>query len=107
MITVDMVLGQIRDLDAAELERWIAARWVRPDRSQDTYVFHAIDVARLRLIVELKRELMIDEEAMPVVLGLLDQVYTLRRRLKSLAAAVDALPPETQATLRAQFGEGE
>jgi len=107
MITFDMVLRQIRDLDAPELERWIAARWVRPDRSQDTYVFHEIDVARLQLIVELKRELMIDEEAMPVVLNLLDQVYALRRRLKSLAAAIDTLPPELQTTLRAQLAKNE
>jgi hypothetical protein len=30
----------------------------------------------------------------------LDQVYTLRNRLKGIAAAIDALPPETQALLR-------
>ncbi len=105
MITFDAVLREIRDLDAPELERWIAARWVLPERRQDTYVFRAIDVARVQLIVELKRELMIDEEAMPVVLNLLDQVYALRRRLKSLAAAVDALPPDIQTTLRARLGE--
>jgi hypothetical protein len=37
---------------------------------------------------------------MPVILNLLDQVYALRNRLKSVAAAIEALPPETQVLLR-------
>jgi chaperone modulatory protein CbpM len=45
----------------------------------------------------------IDEEAMPVVLGLLDQVYALRKRLNSLAEAIENLPPDSQAMLRVHF----
>jgi hypothetical protein len=40
---------------------------------------------------------------MPVVLNLLDQVYALRKRLTSLARAVDGLPPDLQARIRASF----
>jgi chaperone modulatory protein CbpM len=100
MIAFEMLLQQVRGLDAAELEQWIEARWVRPERAATGYVFHEIDVARVHLIVELRHELLIDVEAMPVVLNLLDQVYTLRNRLKGIAAAIDALPPETQVLLR-------
>jgi chaperone modulatory protein CbpM len=103
VIAFDAVLSRIEGLDAAELEHWIEVRWVRPERLAEGYVFHDIDVARIHLIVELRHDLMIDEEAMPVVLNLLDQVYALRHRLKSLSEALDALPPEIKETLRAHF----
>jgi chaperone modulatory protein CbpM len=103
MIAFEAVLMQVRGLDAAALERWIEARWVLPERVADVYLFHDIDVARVHLIVELTRDMMIDEEAMPVVLNLLDQVYALRKRLTSLARAIDALPPELQSRVRASF----
>jgi chaperone modulatory protein CbpM len=100
MIALDALLRQIRGLEAAELEQWIEARWVRPERITSGYVFHEIDVARVHLIVELRHELLVDVDAMPVILNLLDQVYALRNRLKSVAAAIDSLPRETQALIR-------
>jgi chaperone modulatory protein CbpM len=103
MIAFDAVLREIEGLERAELEHWIEVRWVRPERAGEAYVFHEIDVARIHLIVELRRELMIDEEAMPVVLNLLDQVYALRRRLNSLAQVLDTLPPDAKEMLRAYF----
>jgi chaperone modulatory protein CbpM len=103
MIAFEAVLRQVRGLNATVLERWIEARWVLPERVADAYVFHDVDVARIHLIVELTQDMMIDEEAMPVVLNLLDQVYALRKRLTSLARAVDGLPPDLQARIRASF----
>ena len=100
MIALEALLRQIRGLDAGELEQWIEARWIRPERVASGYMFHEIDVARVHLIVELRHELLVDADSMPVILNLLDQVYALRNRMKSIAAAIDALPPETQALLR-------
>jgi chaperone modulatory protein CbpM len=59
-----------------------------------------VDVARLELICEIRHEFSIDEEAMPLVLGLLDQVYDLRRQLRRMCDAVAAQPPEVQAVIR-------
>lgn len=103
MIAFEAVLRTVQGVEASELERWIEARWVRPERIDSNFLFTEIDVARVHLIVELRNELMIDEEAMPVVLNLLDQVYALRHRLKTLADALDALPPEVKETLRTHF----
>lgn len=103
MIAFETVLREVKGLDADELERWIAVRWVKPERRGEAYLFHEIDVARIHLIVELRHELMIDDEAMPVVLKLLDQVYALRHRLNSLAQAIESLPPEIKEKLRAYF----
>ncbi len=73
--------------------------------ARGSYVFREVDVARVRLIVELRRDLAIDDEAMPVVLGLLDQVYALRRRLGGIATALAALPPDLRAAIEARLNE--
>ena len=79
-------------VEGVEVERWIERAWVVPDRSDGGYVFTEADVARVMLVCDLRRDLAIDEDAIPVVLSLLDQVYALRRSLRRLGAAVDALP---------------
>jgi chaperone modulatory protein CbpM len=73
-----------------------SVRWVRPDQDIGGFSFDDTDVARARLIQELRHELLIDEEALPVVLSLLDQVYALRRTLRQVAAAMQDLPDTTR-----------
>ena len=103
MISFGAVIRLIGDLQAEELRRWIDERWVRPEGEAHTYVFHEVDVARVRLIRELRYDLAIDDEAMPVVLRLLDQVYALRRRLHATRAAIEAQPDEVRQALRARL----
>jgi chaperone modulatory protein CbpM len=105
MITIEVLCRTVGGVEPGEVEQWIRERWVLPERNDGTYVFHEIDVARVRLILEMRRDLAINEEAMPVVLGLLDQLYALRHRMRSLAAAVDALPSEIRQALRHHLDE--
>ncbi len=100
MITVDALLVAIERLDRADLERWIANDWVRPEGGPGHYLFRDIDVARVRLIVELREALEINEPALPAVLQLIDQLYALRRRMRAFNAALDdVLPAETRTRL--------
>ena len=103
MIGFDAVIELVGGLEAQELRRWIEERWVLPETAGAGYVFREVDVARVRLILELRHELAIDEEAMPVVLSLLDQVYELRRRLKAMTAALDAQPEAVRSTVLAKL----
>jgi chaperone modulatory protein CbpM len=50
----------------------------------------------VRLILDLRRGMDVAEDAMPLVLSLLDQVYELRSRLKSVLRVVEAQPREVQ-----------
>lgn len=98
-ITIELVIRMVPGLSRADLERWISHDWVRPDDADGIFVFHEIDVARIRLIHELSSELMLNEEALPVVLSLLDQLYDARRRMRALAEAVAAAPEDTRRAL--------
>ncbi len=88
MLTQTEVLKRISGLKRTDLELWVRHRWVIPACQSDAYAYREIDVARVRLIYELRTELSIDEEAIPALLSLVDQVYGLRRELRSLAQAV-------------------
>ena len=94
MSTPDVVWKASAGHDAHELDRWIADGWVRPQRLGDSgAVLQSIDIARIQLVREL-HALDINDDAMPVVLCLLDQIYALRRRMRAVRGALLALSPE-------------
>src|SRR5260221_2151275 len=101
MIDFEALLREIGALDAAELTRWIESGWVRPEGGEGDWLFRAVDVARVRLIVEIRHELAIDDEAIPVVLSLLDQAYCLRRELAALCCAVAEQPEPVRQAITA------
>ena len=100
MIGFDEILIRYRGLARSELLRWVEERWVLPERRAETWVFHEVDVARIELIIEIRRDFAVDDEAMPLVLSLLDQVYSLRRQMRRLCDAVSAQPEDIQAAIR-------
>ncbi|HWD59964.1 MAG TPA: chaperone modulator CbpM [Stellaceae bacterium] len=100
MTGFEELLSRLRGLERRELIRWVENRWVLPERQDDGWVFHEVDVARVELIFDIRRDLAIDDEAMGLVLGLLDQVYGLRRQMRRLCDAVATQPPEVQQAIR-------
>ena len=86
------VVRAVSGLRRAELRRWVAAGWVAPQRQDGDMQYREIDVARLQMIVQIRRDMRIAEEGMPLVLSLVDQVYGLRNELRQLAEAIEAQP---------------
>ena len=82
-----------------DLIGWVEQRWVKPVRQGDALLFDEADTARARLIDELRGDLSIDDEAMPVVLGLLDQLYFARRTMAALWDALDEVAPDAKPAL--------
>jgi len=105
MTRLEDVLGLFRDLDVTELTIWIESGWVQPEPTEGDWVFHEIDVARVRLIYDLRHELETPEETVPMVLSLLDQVYELRCTLAAVMGVIKDQPPELQAAVRAALIE--
>jgi chaperone modulatory protein CbpM len=105
MMRVTAVIALFPDLREAELLSWVERGWVRPEGTDPDWIFHDIDIARVRLIHDFGRAMAISEETMPLVLSLLDQVYTLRGQIRALARAVEGQPePVRQAILAALRG---
>jgi chaperone modulatory protein CbpM len=100
MIAFEELVGRFEGLDRRELVHWVENRWVLPERQQGTWIFHEVDVARVELIVEIRKEFGIDDDALALVLSLLDQVYDLRRQLGRLCDALAVQPSEIQAAIK-------
>ena len=91
-----------------DLVAWIEERWVLPHVQGGEHWFSEADVARVRLIVELRRDLRIQTDTLPVVLSLLDQVYSLRRALRGVCGALQDLPEPARQLVEARLmGEEE
>ena len=93
MISIELVLTLVSGLQRPDLERWIVHRLVLPDLSAGIYVFQEIDVARVRLILALRDDLQVNEESLPIVLSLLDQLYEARRMMRELGQALGRTAP--------------
>ncbi len=96
MITIETVCASIPGLDEARLRHWLEQDWVRPDRRAGQPAFREIDVARIRLILELHTALEVEEPTLPLILSLLDQLYATRRQLRQV---LDALDPPVRAAV--------
>lgn len=95
------VLAMVQGLTRRRLRQWVQSGWVLPARGDRGARFSDIDVARVRLILHLQREMKISSDTVPLVLSLMDQVYGLRQELRRLARAVEAQPETVkQAILR-------
>jgi chaperone modulatory protein CbpM len=90
MITLDLLCARFTRLRLEDLQGWIAEGHVRPERAGHELVFTELDVERVGLILELRDDMAVNDEALPVVLSLLDQLYDLRRRLREMGVTLDA-----------------
>ncbi|MGO4406326.1 chaperone modulator CbpM [Bosea sp. RAF48] len=71
-------------LQAQVLEFWLEQRWLVPEEADGEMHFHDIDIARARLIRQLKDDIGANDEGIDVILNLMDQVHGLRRVLAEL-----------------------
>jgi chaperone modulatory protein CbpM len=94
------MIGRVEE---GEIESFVAHGWLSARHEAEDLIFDEPALARARLILELRDELAIDIEAMPLVLNLLDQVYAARRSLRRLAEAVAAEPEDVRARIAAAF----
>ncbi len=101
--TFEQIVAEI-EISPGELTAWIEQEWVLPVRQGETHVFNDADIARVRLICDLRRDMAVNDEAVPVVLQLLDQVYALRETLAELRAAIDAASPAAREEILSKLG---
>ena len=90
-------------LEAHALTAWIEAGWLLPRHDQDVPDFSEADLARARLIRDLQQDMGVNDEAVPIILDLLDQVHGLRQALREVATAVGAQPEEMRRKIVAEI----
>jgi len=98
MLTERDVVARVHRLTVTRLRIFVSQGLIKPVNKTPSY--SEADLARAALICNLEDELGFDEEDVPVLLSLIDQIHGLRSELRGLIEAVDGLPPDTRATVR-------
>ncbi|CUW48148.1 hypothetical protein IFJ82_03785 [Novacetimonas hansenii] len=95
MINFETLCIRVGGVPADEIQHWIDSEWLRPEGAPGHYLFREIDEARAILIRELRHDLGVNEEGVPIVLSLLDQLYASRRQMLRLREAL-SIPRENE-----------
>ena len=96
---------EVTDVAEADIVAWVEQQWVLPSDAGGQWLFDDSDVARVSLIQELRCDMDVNDDAMPVVLKLLDQVYGLRAALQEMQEAIEGLPEEHRQALQERVQE--
>lgn len=103
------VVARIERLTLRELRLWVREGWVRPAQGESGPAFDDMDVARLRLLCDLRKDMALPSDVVPVVLTLIDHLHRTRRDLRVLAEALSEQPAEVRqaviASVRRRTGE--
>ena len=84
-----MIINKLDFLERARLDRetlevWIEEEWLLPSRTADELVFSEMDLARAKLIRDLRHDMGVNDEGVGVILNLLDQIHGLRKVMADL-----------------------
>jgi chaperone modulatory protein CbpM len=85
MMEIQEFIGRSH-LDTRTLNAWIEAEWLLPLTSGTTFEFSDADLARARLIQDLKVDFGVNDEGIAIVLHLLDQLHGLRCLVRGIQA---------------------
>ena len=96
MIDQQEILIRVKGVSAVQLDFWVCEHWVRPAHSGRDFHFNEADIARVHLLHTLNNELEVGEEAMPIILSLIDQVHEMRAQMLTLSSAIDTQPEEVR-----------
>ena len=99
MKNLEEVIALLPDLHRDDLERWIGNALVEAAEEAGTSQLNEVQFARLRLICTLRYDMDVEDETLPVVLDLLDQLHDTRARLHTLSQAVLAQDEEVKAAV--------
>ncbi len=88
------VISSVERLTRSRLKSFLQAQVVMPVQTDDGPRFRQIDLVRMELLCELTEEFELGDEALAVVMSLIDQLHGVRAELRAVLDAVAAEPPE-------------
>ncbi len=81
-------LAAVGRLDRARLSRLIRAEIIRPASDGGRPVYRRVDIARMKLLSELCEDFELDDNALGIVMDLVDQLHGTRADLLNLIQAI-------------------
>ena len=98
MRKLEDAISIVPELSREDLDKWIGDALIEAQQDADNMMSTDTQFARVRLICTLRYDMDVDEEILPVVLNLLDQLHETRNRLRNLSQAVLAQDEEIKSS---------
>ncbi|MFL5009362.1 MerR family transcriptional regulator [Rhizobium laguerreae] len=86
-------------IDIVQLDLWVEEGWLIPETSGGQRQFRDADVARARLILDLMRNMGVNEAGVDVIMDLVDQLHGLRGTMGKLMTAISMQERDVQRRL--------
>ena len=71
------------EFEIESVQTWIAIGWISPSANAEGELSE-VDRARAQLIHDLKHDLGVNDEGVPIILDLIDQLHGLRRAMREV-----------------------
>lgn len=87
-LTEEETLAAVGRLDRTRLTRFVRIEVVRPADAGGRVVYRRVDIARLELLCDLCDDFDLNDDALAIVMGLVDQLHGTRSDLVALMRAL-------------------
>ncbi len=94
--TEEQIVTAVSRLTRTRLVTYVEHAFLCPSQTEKGAVFSAADLARAELICDLVEQFDLQDEALGVVLSLIDQLHGVRAELRCVMAAIEELSPAEQ-----------
>lgn len=95
----DQVIAAIATLTRTQLVSFIEAEIIVPLHTKDGVVFRQVDLVRIELLCELTEHFSLNDDALSIIMSLIDQLHYTRGELESILQAIKNEPADVRERL--------
>ena len=92
----DQIVTMVEQLTHHQLISFINAEVVTPVHTEHGLVFSKVDLVRIELLCELSEQFDLDDDALGVVISLIDQLHGVRAELRTVLEVIETEPVDVQ-----------
>ncbi len=89
-------VAAVARLTRARLQSFVELEIVSPLHSDGGLLYRQIDLVRLELLCELSEDFELEDDALCVIISLIDQLHDARGELRAILAAIKSEPDEVR-----------
>ena len=101
----EQVIESVASLTAERLSHFERLRIIIPVNTSEGPRYHALDVRRITLLCELTDDFEVNEDALVIIMSLLDQLHGAQCKLEQVVQAIVAEPPEIKVRLSQRLSD--
>jgi chaperone modulatory protein CbpM len=98
------IVDAVARLTRPRLKSFVELEIVSPLHTDGRLVYRQIDLVRLELLCELSEDFELDDDALCMIISLIDQLHSARGELRALRAAIASEPEDVLSRIRAALG---